>query len=367
MSPVDPTPNPAVAREPAGSLLGRRTLLLGGGSAVAVTFLAACSQEEAPPAVPSGPTATASPPVVDSGQLADVVTDVVAHLDKADADRNAQELAPRVIGSAAEFRTRAYEIIAAVPEFAETLDKPSATVLVVLPSTTDTFPRNAIALVTDAGSEGIHYFMGLQQADARSPYTTWGWARQAAGIELPQIEADTTGAAAVAIDTDGLVMTPQEALALYAQVLSSGDDLDPEDRIAPDPYQTEIHQSIQGERTSLNQNVPADSLATIHESYTVHDGEFLGLRTADGGAVVLGSLRSSRTLKTVNGATVTIGDTTADGKPFPEVRLAGKTTFTTEFVRDYGEIVALYIPTADAGGRVQPIGVTRSLLGARGT
>lgn len=365
MSPVDP--NSDARRVPAGSPLGRRTLLLGGGSAAAAALLAACSEEQAPPAVPSGPSATASPPVVDSGQLADVVTDIVGLLDKADADRNAQELAPRIIGSAAEFRTRAYEIIAAVPEFAETLDKPSATVLVVLPSTTDAFPRDAIALVTDQNSQGIHYFMGLQQADARSPYTTWGWARQAADIELPLIEADTTGAAAVAVDADDLLMTPKDAFALYADVLSRGDDADPEDRIAPDPYQTEIHTSIQGERTSLNQNVPVDSLATIHEAYTVQDGEYLGLRTADGGAVVLGSLRSSRVLRTVNGATVTIGDTTADGKPLTEVRLAGKTTFTTEFIRDYGEIVALYIPLAEAGGRIQPIGVTRSLLGARGT
>lgn len=363
MSPVDPASRPRIRR----TALDRRTLLLGGGSLLTASVLAACSDEEAPPAVPSGPSSTATPPVVDSGQLSTVVTDVVKHLDAADTARDPAALAPRVVGSAAEFRTTAYQIIAAVPEFADTLDKPSATILVVLPSTTGDFPRNAIALVTDQGSEGIHYFMGLQQADARSPYTTWGWARQSAGVDLPQIEADTTGAAAVAADADDLVMTPQDALTRYAAVLSSGDDADPDDKIAPDPYQEEVHQSIQSERTAINAGVAADSLAVIHESYAVHDGEFLGMRTADGGAVVLGTLRSSRVLNTVAGSTVTISDTTPEGAPYVEAKLAGKTTFTTEFVRDYGETVALYIPRADAGGQVQSIGVNRVLLGARGT
>lgn len=295
--------------------------------------------------------------MADAEQFAVVVGEISTAVTDADAKRDASLLAPRVVGSAAEFRQKAYEIIAAQPEAAPTLATPSSTVMYPMTSVSGTFPRAAIMLVADSVDGGFPLFMALSQADARSPYTSWGWARQLPGVEPPHIEDPTVGADAVAPDADGLVTTPQDALARFAVRLSNG--VDAEQMLAADPFTTEAHSGIQDERAKLNQGVAQDSLATIHEEYTVHDGEFAALRTDDGGAIVMGALRSSRTISMKGGATLTAND--------PEVRLAGKDSFTQELVRDFGEIVALYVPTEDSGAQIQAIGASKILLGVHGS
>src|SRR5699024_11340210 len=68
------------------------------------------------------------------------------------------------------------------------------------------------------------YFMALQQEDAKSPYTTWGWAQQAVGVDMPMVPDAAVGSEQVTPDSEGLVMTPAKALELYASVLSLGED-----------------------------------------------------------------------------------------------------------------------------------------------
>lgn len=345
---------------PRESVLPRRRLLQGSGAAAASVLLAACSNEEAPPAVPKGPTAAASAtPVASAEQLTRVVSDVSAHVSTADQAHDPAQLAPRVIGSAAEFRTRSYEILAKIPEIEQTMPTPGPTVVVPVVPTGGDFPRTAIAVVPDAADASAQYFMPLQQGDARSEFATWGWARQLGGVTLPSVARAEVGAGVVAPDAQGLVMSPQDALARYAAFLSNGDAADPDDKVDPDPFQQEMHRGIQDERAKLNPNVPQDSLATIHEEYTVAPGELAALRTADGGALVIGSLRSSRAITVVNGATLTSTE--------PEFRLAGPASFTKEMVRDYGETVALFVPTADSGTKIHAIGATKILLGAHGS
>lgn len=340
--------------------LTRRSLVLGAGALIGTGLLAACGEEPAAPSVPTGPAAATPFPVADEAQLARIMTDLVAHLDAADAAHDAAQLAPRITGTAAEIRTKAYEIIATVPEFADTLEKPSADIIVPITSISDAFPRQAIAVVRDQNPDALPYFVALQQADARSPYVSWGWAGLTDGDDLPEVNDATNGAEAVAADAEGLVMTPAEALARYAQVLSVGDGADPDDKLVADAGQQATHHEIQAERAALNQGVAQDAAATVSELYQVHDGEYLGLRTADGGALVMATMRSTRTVSVKPNATVTYPESTL-------TKLAGRTAFTQEFVRDSAEVIAMHIPTADSGKQIRTVGATKALLGAHGS
>lgn len=347
---------------PATATLGRRRLLLGTGSLLAGAVLAGCASEPEPPAAPpTGPTLAEPTPVTGEGQFDTFVTEIHEAVVAADEARDAALLAPRITGSAAEFRTAAYGMIAKAEEWAEDLKRPGSELIVPMTSVGDAFPRVAIALVSDSVAEGVPYFMALQQKDARSPYTTWGWAQQAVGIEMPMVPDQRVGSEPVAIDDAGLLMTPAEALALYAKVLSDGDGADPEDKLAPNPFQTVTHERIQAERAELNAGVERDEAATIKEVYTVKEGEFAGLRTDDGGAIVMGTLTSTRTVDVKNRATVSYEQ---DNK---YTRLIGKKDFTDSYVRTYGTTVAMYVPPADAGTQIQPIGGTQTALGASGS
>lgn len=343
--------------------VGRRGLLLGTGGLVAAGLVSACASEPAPPdAPPTGKQPAEPTPVQTTEQVTRIVPEVHEAVVAADEARDAALLAPRVTGSAAEFRAAAYAMIAKAEEWAEDLTVPGAEVIVPMTSVTAEFPRIAIALVEDSvETDGVPYFLALRQADAKTPYAAWGWAQQAVGIEMPMVANAVVGSEQVAPDTTGLVMTPAEALALYAKVLSSGDAADPEDVLAPNPFQTGTHERIQTERKELNVGVEWDEAATIHEAFRVKDDEFAGLRTDDGGAVVMGTLLSTRKVSIKDGATMRYAE---DNK---YTKVIGKTEFTSEYVREFGTHVALFLPSAETGGQVQPIGATQTALRASGT
>lgn len=341
--------------------VGRRGLFLGAGSLLATGVLAACSPEIEPPAPPPTGKELAEPtPVQTEEQLTKIVPEVSAAVVAADKALDVEKLAPRVSGSAVEFRTKAYAMIEKAEEWAEELRVPGEGILVPMTSVTSEFPRVAIALVEDSQDEGVPYFMALSQADAKSPYSAWGWAQQAVGVEIPMVANALVGSEQVTPRSEGLLMTPSDALALYAAVLSHGAKKDPDDLMAENPFQTETHQRIQTERKELNAGVERDEAATIHESYSVKDGEFVGLRTDDGGAIVMATLLSSRKVNIKDGATMSYAE---DNK---YTKVIGKKEFTSEYIREFGTHVALYIPSKEAGGQVQPIGATQTALDASG-
>lgn len=346
-----------------------RRAILASSAMTGVLALAACGPKDAVPTIPAQPSGASAGPAADRERISAVVADIAEALRGADAKKDPKKLAPRIVGTAALARTRAYQIMAKVPGYAPAQLSPTSSVIVPLTSTGETFPRVAIALVDDKAGGGQRDFVALTQKDARSPYTTWGWALQSAGVKkLPTVQPDSIGAAPVPYDASDLVLSPKAALARYAAVLSYGAAADKEKLIVTDPFQEAAHKGIQNERADLNKGVAPDSLATVHEDYTVvGPAEYIGIRSSDGGAIVMASMRSKRTMKTVGNATITVKDTDASGKPFAEVKLTGKTTFTKEFVRDYSEVVVLWIPKKGSGEKIQPFAATKSLLAASGS
>lgn len=359
-----PAPHPPLRKDlPMTSRpLARRSLFAGSGALLVGGVLSACASEpEAPPAPPAGPEIAEPTPAQTTEQLDAVVAENSTAVTAADEARDPAQLAPRVIGSAVEFRTATYALIAKAEEWTAQLTVPGAALVVPMSTTGTDFPRTAIGLVENSAADGVPFFLALQQADARSPYTTWGWAQQAVDVAMPTVADAAVGSEAVAIDAADLVMTPAEALALYATVLTDGDAKDPEDQLAVDPFITSRHSEIQEERKALNAGVEWDEGATIRETYAVREDEFAGLRTDDGGALVMGTLTSTRKVTIKDGATMRYAEDNAYTK------VVGTREFTKEFVRTFGTHVALYIPSAEAGGQVQPVGATLTALTATGS
>lgn len=347
----------------------RRGVLLGAGSLLAGTALAACGKEEKPPAVPEGPELASPTPDLGSDQFSRIVTAIDKSLTAADEKKDAKLLAPRVIGSAAEFREATYTIMKKEPKLADQIEGqlggPDSKVVLPIASVGEKFPRTAIALLGNRTGEKAANFVVLQQKDAQSPYTTWGWATQLAGVDLPKVAGAGSGTETIGADADDLVMTPKDALELYAKKLASGKDADPKKKIAEDPYLEAMHQGIAEERKMLNKGVKKDEVATVHEKYAVQKGEFAALRTADGGALVIASLRSKRSVKIKDGASIK-GLQAGGGKELLTAAVTGKSEFGQEWVRDYGTMIALTVPPKDAKAPVQVVGAFRAFLGATG-
>ena len=105
--------------------LDRRGLLLGAGTLLTSGVLAACSSEVEPPPAPSTGRPHEEPtPVQTTEQFARIVPEIHAAVVAADEARDVEELAPRVSGSAADFRKAAYAMIDKAEEWAEDLRTP---------------------------------------------------------------------------------------------------------------------------------------------------------------------------------------------------------------------------------------------------
>lgn len=354
--------------------LSRRRLVGGAGALLAGGLLAACAEEPGTPPAPSTGTESATPtPNTTEEQLTAFVTAVNDQLTEADEERDAELLAPRVVGSAATFREDLYELIGRAENeedfednWNQEFSRPGPTLYTALTSTSAEFPRVAIALSTPEVAEGedstVFSFLALRQEDARSPYTTWGWAQQMDGVEIPEkLPNALTGSEPVGLEAEGLLMTPKDALALYAKVLSDGNGPDSEDQLAPNPYQDTVHDQIQAERASLNEDVEEDVAPTVKEVYEVVEDDLLGLRLEDGGAIVMSTFTSTRTL------TIRADATLSYDEENPITDVLGTRELTDELVRTYGTTVALYIPAEGSDAQIQPIAATRIITGVEGS
>lgn len=339
---------------------GRRELLLGSGL-LAAGALSACASEVEPPAAPvTGPELEAPTPVQTEEQLSTAISEIHEAVAAADKKRSAKPLDPRVVGSAQEFRSKLYKLIKKSKGFAEDLELPGASMVVPLTSVDAEFPRTAIALVEDAGDSGVPFFMALRQESAKDPYTTWGWAQQAVGVEMPDVANALVGSQQVGPDADDLLMTPMAALKLYAKVLSDGDEADPDDKLADDPFKVQTHKNIAQERKELNTGVDYDEAATIKEVWTVREEDFVGLRTDEGGALVMSTITSKRTVRIKERGTMRYEEEN------PYTKAAGTREFNENFIRTFGTHVAVHIPPKGAKGKIQPVGATQTVLGVTG-
>ena len=98
----------------------------------------------------------------------------------------------------------------------------------------------------------------------------------------------------------------------------------------------------------------------MKEVFSVAEDELVGLRTDNGGAIVMGTLLSTRTVSIKDGATMRYAE---DNK---YTKVIGTREFTEEYVREFGTHVALFIPPAGSDLQVQPIGATQTALDASG-
>ncbi|WP_058234254.1 hypothetical protein [Devriesea agamarum] len=339
----------------------RRALGIGAISASALV-LAGCGGKDGPPAVNPGPKPVPTP-VVDEQQYTKVVAQTVQALNAADEKRDAALLAPRIVGSAAEFRTATYGIISKFDKWAKELQRFSTTSALRVPTSDGTFPRTVFAFLNAQDPKLPVYIVIFQQKDARSPYTTWGWAPQGAKVPKVGIPNPAVGAAEVPIDAKDLVLSPQDALSTYAEVLGSGLTDQTRAVMIEDTYISRQWRDIWEDRKTISteEGDGADEVATVIEKYTVHPGEYAGIRTENGGALIAGALRSTRTFTVNRGAKIFYRN------PNPITVLAGKQEFRTKLEINSGEIVVLYVPPKEGGAKMQGIGGSKVLLSASGT
>lgn len=314
----------------------RRRLAGGAFAALVALGLAACATpvpEPAPDAVPAVP-----PPALTVAQSTSVLDEVGTVLAAGDEALDATGLPARVEGPALAIRTAEYVRATATNGERPPVTLPMEAQTTIVPNST-TWPRTQMVVTVQPDDLQAPLLLVLEQSGPREPYRLWGWSRLGPSVEMPATAEPEIGSEPVAADDDTLLLTPTEAVAQYADVLTNGDASAAAATFPADFFRTALTDARAQTAASLQ------AVATVAETVAPVEGELTALRTADGGAIVVAELSTVTTI-TLSQGSITLSD------PF-DAALAGKDSVTSNLVRTWTDVVALYVPPAGGAEQVE--------------
>ena len=331
------------------ALAATMAAVLVGGTAVAAQ---ATATPEATTTSSAAADAEAATPVMLESQLQRILEQVASTVDAADAAKDAAKLAPRVDKMELQIRTQNYKIRSAVSAYEPRMPVRATKLQSSVISTKRDWPRTVFALTQGEGNV-VPQVLTLVQLSPRENYKLWGSAPLQPGTNFPSFPIPRNGTEPVpASDSTGLAYSGNEALEILSEMLTN-----PE---SPNRSKLADGQSspyIAGALAYQADTVKNGTSANFKFTHTPVTNQTVVLKTADGGAVVVGRLDFAfEGTPKAAGDKLVLEDDSA-------VFAGGKET-TTGMVLNFAESVAVYIPPAGSADPMKLVAATRGLVGA---
>jgi hypothetical protein len=211
----------------------------------------------------------------------------------------------------------------------------------------NSWPRFFLA-VGNSKDESTPLLQVLTSKSARSPYGLWAQPAMLPGATLPPTASVTTGTPVVPMDDGSLVMQPKDVLAAYAGYLNESGRSKDSKNFRRSTYSDQLIGRLAADRKALKK------VATLSSKHDPASETTFAVRTADGGALVIGALRQTLTVKVKKGTgTVTLTDPELAGLA------KGKKSFSKSFTRVALEVLVFTVPPKNGG----PISVVAAQKG----
>lgn len=165
---------------------------------------------------------------------------------------------------------------------------------------------------------------------------------------MPKFNVATIGSEQGDAKTEGLVKTPEAALREYADVLEKGSSSEYAKNFADDAFRQQVTTLTESVQKAIEQNEGSQS-----QKYTAETKDIKVLRTADGGALIVGEIKSVWT-RTAGGNRKSMPASEGETALFGDAEATG--TLEVTYVNE----VALYIPAAGASdAQLRAVGAER--------
>ncbi|MBE7702383.1 hypothetical protein H9623_19005 [Oerskovia sp. Sa1BUA8] len=312
------------------------------GAVAGALLLAGCTSPL--PAPDPDPTPSEAVPALTTDQMAEVRTAVGTALEQAGATNDASQLSSRLAGPALSLRTSQLAVAAARGDGSLITQLPTDVQQDII-TTTDTWPRQAYAVTVQPEDLQSPRLLAYEQGTARDPYKLWAWVRLFPSATLPTFAGAAVGSEAVPMDDSSLLVTPADAVAQYADVLTLGTGSAFAASFAEDPLRAWVASNATLQMTEL-----AKAEGTMTMTFTPMPDQARAVRTADGGAMVVAGLSALETRTVEAGGTIAPGSET-------EKAIFGSTPATNVLNVGYTTMVAMYIPPAGATTGIQVLGM----------
>lgn len=302
-------------------------------------LLASCAA--ALPLAHPDPAPAVPPPALDANQVSAVLTGLGAVLKVADATNDPAPLAARLSGPALASRTAEYLVSAKLADPSVRTELPVGSQTMITPDT-NTWPRAVVVVTEQPQNLQSPRVLTLVQDDPRSPYRLWGWARLLPGTKMPRTADPVAGSKPLPPDAPGLVLTPEEVVAQYAEVLAQGDVSTFAPSFAPDVFHKQIDTTLAATKTGLMQGL--GTAATVTETYQPRPGELYSFSTLDGGALVIAGMTTTTSL-TLSGGKIEFQNDVA--------ALLGTTTVSSSATFVWSDVLVFLVPPKGSSVLIQ--------------
>lgn len=315
---------------------------LAAGVITATLLLAGCAQEVPQP--DPEPAATAPLPVLDAQRIERILDEVEEQIQAADEQLDPELLQDRVTGPALDMRAAEYRLAEASD--GERLPTPLTTASQVKAvAATDEWPRSVVVISHVPDDANLPLLLVLTQQDARSQYELWFWTPLLPGAQTPSIAHVDAGSPLLAADAEGLVLSPEQALAGYVALLADPEDPNVE-HFAEEPFRESYVAMIQALRDTV------EVAGEVDEDYAIRDGSVVAMQTADGGAVVVGVIEATLTIaRTVEGSSLEAGGDIG-------LLMGEDAGIEGSAEAAYLVPVAFAVPPADSGDQISVLGAS---------
>lgn len=296
-----------------------------------------------------------SPPATTVRQVERIVAKVSAVTEEADAAMDSSLLESRFTGAALQLREANYAIRAADPTVPALPAIPDGPVKVTLPQQTDAWPRTVFAVIQDDKDATIPpVALFLVQDEPRSNYkVTYAITLEPSAV-LPDVAPANVGAARLPADSGLLVMTPEDVILSYADILMN--DVESESYLLFEKEGDSLRTSVGLDvKNQIKASLP--TTATVAFSNEVGATEPIAIATNDAGAIVAVNLDETTTVTPVEaGAAV---------NPSGQVKALSGVAVSTKGVKaTYGDQLLFYIPPAGSDGKIVLLGYSQGLVSA---
>lgn len=319
----------------------RRTVRAGALALIGAVMLAGCAEPLPTPSPEPAP--VMAPPVIDAVQESAILAGVGTVLEETEGELDADALSKRLSGPALTIRKSEIAVAKSLKSTDLMTVIPTEVEGIIVPTTLD-WPRTAFAVSVQPELQ-TQRLLVLQQSSARAQYKLWAWVKLFPQIELKSFATSLTGSPEFAPDAPGLVMTPQEAVTNYADLLNEGKKSDFYEDFAPDRFREEIAKNNKLQNEALK---AADGKQTM--KFTPVDSAVYALGSVEGGALVVGELSATEDRIAEEGAQLSASTPV-------EQALTKKLDITNSMTIGFTTVVAIYIPPAGSTEAVTVVGV----------
>jgi hypothetical protein len=287
--------------------------------------------------------------VVTDVQTERIRTELDAAVAAGDAAQDPAPLQARMAGPALELRQARYAVRRVLPDQPGPAAVGGDVLLEITPAATD-WPRFFLSAVR-AAPDAVPRLEVLVQATARDPYRLQAYVTLLPGVTLPTVSAGEPPEVLPPAEASGLLASPADVVARYADLLTTGNASAFKDAFAADAFRTQVLGEQDAERAAVS------AFFAYQVAHQPRPDAVWSVRTEDGGAIVLGAMNATRSFSvTVRGAKLPL--------PPDLAALAGTQEANQQAGVTSLEIVAFAVPPEGEQAPITVLGGERGVLSA---